>query len=76
MLGQDSLNDLILGQKSKVLAVRDHMLVCDTKVSYDDFSIIANSSNDFRLKIQESLLIKRHNPHLNKATESLPLILF
>ena len=75
-MGVSPLTGKVLKSNNSSTAVRDHMLVCDTKVSYDDFSIIANSSNDFRLKIQESLLIKRDNPHLNKATESLPLILF
>ena len=75
-MGVSPLTGKVLKSNNTSTAVRDHMLVCDTKVSYDDFSIIANSSNDFRLKIQESLLIKRDNPHLNKATESLPLILF
>ena len=75
-MGVSPLTGKVLKANSNSTAVRDHMLFCNTKVTFDNFSIIAKSSSDFRLKIQESLLIKRDNPVLNKATESLPLLLF
>ena len=75
-MGVSHLTGKVLKANANSTAVRDHMLICNTKVTYDNFSIIAKSTNDFRLKIQESLLIKRDNPSLNKATESLPLFLF
>ena len=61
---------------TKNSAVRDHILVCDNIVSFEDFSILAHGTNDFRIKLQESLLIHRDGPQLNKTSESTPLVLF
>ena len=47
---------------TKSSAVRDHMLVCNNIVSFEDFSVLANGTNDFRIKLQESLLIHRDGP--------------
>ena len=52
------------------------MLVCNNIVSFEDFSVLANGTNDFRIKLQESLLIHRDGPQLNKTSESAPLMLF
>ena len=57
-------------------AVFDHMLVCNSIVSFKEFSVLANGTNDFRIKLQESLLIHRDRPQLNKTSESGPLMLF
>ena len=38
--------------------------------------ILTRESNDFKLKIMESLLIARDKPILNKVDSSLPLELF
>ena len=38
--------------------------------------ILIRESNDFKLKIMESLLIARDKPILNKVDSSLPLQLF
>ena len=43
----------------KNYAVRDHMVVCNNIVYFEDFSVLANGTNDFRIKLQESLLIHR-----------------
>ena len=42
--------------KSTVL---DQMLWCDNIVSLDKFSVLANETNDFSIKMQESTLINR-----------------
>ena len=42
--------------------VHDHMLVCDNIVSFEDFSILTNCSNDFKINLQESLLIHCDGP--------------
>ena len=63
-------------KSTKNSAVRDHMLVCNNIVSIEDFSVLANGANDFRIKLQESLLIHRDGSQLNKISESAPLILF
>ena len=55
---------------------RRDMLVCNNIVSFEDFSVFANETNDFRIKLQESLLIHRDGPQLNKTSESAPLMLF
>ena len=63
-------------KSTKNSAVRDHMLVSNSIVSFEDFSVLANGTNDFRIKLQESLLIQRHGPQLNKTSKSAPLMLF
>ena len=42
--------------------MRDHMLFCKTVVYPDDFSVLAKSSCNFKLEIQESILIKLLKP--------------
>ena len=39
---------------TKNSAVLDHMLVCNNIMPFEDFSILANGSNDFRIKLQRS----------------------
>ena len=46
------------------------------KLNDEDFSGLADRTNDFRIKLQESLLIYRDGPQLNKTFESAPLMLF
>ena len=60
----------------KSLAVKDHMLICDQPVSFDNFKVLAFSKSEFHLKIKESLLILRDQPVLNKNEASLSLHLF
>ena len=57
-------------------SVFEHLLCCNYSPSFEDFSILTRESNDFKLKIMESLLIARDKPILNKADSSLPLELF
>ena len=63
-------------KSTKISAVRHHMLVCNSIVSLKDFSALANGTNDFRIKFQESLLIHRDGLQLKKTPESAPLTLF
>ena len=63
-------------KSTKYSAVRDHIVICNNIVSFEDFFILANGTNDFRIKLQESLLIHRDGPQLNKTSESAPLMLF
>ena len=39
-------------------AVSDHRLQCDCVISFDDFDVLASDTNNFRLLIKESVLIK------------------
>ena len=63
-------------KSKKSTAVKDHMLICDQPISFDDFKVLASSNSEFHLKIKESLLISRDQPVLNKNEASLPLHLF
>ena len=57
-------------------SVRDHMLTCDHRVVWEDFSVLGNESNNFLLELKESLFIKRDKPQLNKNIASRELFLF
>ena len=61
---------------NKLTVIQEHLLCCNYCPSFEDFSILTRESNDFKLKIMESLLIARDKPILNKADSSLPLELF
>ena len=61
---------------NKLMATQEHLLCCNYSPSFEDFSILTRESNDFKLKIMESLLIARDKSILNKADSSLPLELF
>ena len=52
------------------------MLICNNTVSFEDFSVLANGTNDFRIKSEKRLLMHRDGPQLNKTSESAPLMLF
>ena len=60
----------------KESAVSDHRLQCDCAIRFDDFDVLASDTNNFRLLIKESLLIKRDKPILNRTIKSFPLKLF
>ena len=63
-------------KSTKNSAVCDHMVVCNNIVSFEHFFLLANGTNDFRIKLQESLLIQPDGPQLNQTSESAPLMLF
>ena len=52
------------------------MLVCNNIMPFEDFSVLANGTNDFRIKLQESLFIHHDGPQLNKTSESASLMSF
>ena len=61
---------------SQTSAIHDHMFFCIAAVCQEDFSILAKSSHNFKLEIQESILIKLVKPTLNKNISSVPLYMF
>ena len=63
-------------KSKKSIAVKDHMLMCNQPVFFDDFKVLTSSNSEFHLKIKESLLISRDQPILNKNEASLALYLF
>ena len=60
----------------KKSAIGEHILMTGHQSSYDNFSIIAFDNNSFKLRLKESLLIKKDNPELNRNIYSHPLELF
>ena len=75
-IGFSPLTGKCAKNNSQTSVVHDHMLFCKTVVCPEDFSILANSSCNFKLEIQESILIKLLKPTLNKNISSVPLHLF
>ena len=63
-------------KSKKSTAVKNHMLMYNQPVLFDDFKVRASSNSKFHLKIKESLLISHDQPILNKNEASLSLCLF
>ena len=57
-------------------AIEEHPLFCNHTPDFEDFSILATNSNEFKVTLMDSLLINRDHPPLNKNKQSLPLELF
>ena len=79
--GTKTLGVYLTGKKvktdnNKLTAIQEYLLCCNYFPSFEDFSILTRESNDFKLKIMDSLQIARDKPILNKADFSLPLELF
>ena len=62
--------------KPKSRSVADHLLLCNHSVSYDDFNILTRENKMVLLELNESLLIMRDKPSLNRNITSAPLQLF
>ena len=63
-------------KNAKESTISEHLLQCDSPITFDDFDILVSDSNKFKLIIKENLLIKRDKPVLNRTTKSFPLDLF
>ena len=61
---------------NKPPAIQKYLLCCNYSPFFKGFSILTKESNDFKLKIIESVLGTRDKPALNKTNFSLPLELF
>ena len=57
-------------------AVSDHLQQCNCTIDFDHFDILATEVSKFNLLVNESLLIKRDNPVLNRTTKLFLLKLF
>ena len=75
-IGVSPLTGKCVKNNSQTSAAHDHILFCKTVVCPEDFLILAKSSCNFKLEIQESILIKLLRPTLNKNISSVPLYLF
>ena len=56
----------------KESAVSEHHLQCDWIISFDDFYVLASDTNNYKLLITESLLIKQDILILNRTIKSFP----
>ena len=54
----------------------DHLLHYNILPSFDNFSVLAHGNKNCLLEIEESLLIMRDKPSLNRKIHSAPLYLF
>ena len=54
--------------------IRKHCHQSEHYCTVDNFKIVGNATNDFYLKLKESLLILKMKPSLNIAQESIPLL--
>ena len=75
-IGVSPLTEKCVKNNSQTSAVHDRMLFCKTVVCPEDFSILANSSCNFKLEIQESILIKLLKPSFNKKSPQYHYICF
>ena len=57
----------------KQSAVSAHLLECNCSIDLDHFDILASDANRFRLLVKKNLLIKHHQPQLNKTIKSFLL---
>ena len=57
-------------------SVRDHMLDCEHRPAWEDFSIFDRESNNYLLETKENVFIKRDNPSLSRNKYSQELFLF
>ena len=77
-LGVSPLTEKRVKTGYQTTAIFDHIFNSSTcsPAEYNDFSILARESNDFKLTLMESLLIERDRPDLNRSIKSMPLELF
>ena len=75
-IGVSPLTGKSVKNNSQTSAEHDHMLFYKTVVGAEDFPILAKISCNFKLEIQEKILIKLLKPTLNKNIASVPLYLF
>ena len=70
----------LIGKKVKerkkehnVPVIQKHNIFCNHSSGFDNFSILASNSNDFRVILRQSLLINRDHTPLNKNRHLLTL---
>ena len=62
--------------KNKLTAIQEEVLFCGYSPCFEDFFILKTDSDDFKLKIMESLLIEQDKPLLSNGDTSILLKLF
>ena len=56
--------------------IKEHVKIRNCEISADNFRVLAQDNDSMRLRIKESLFIKKDRPNLNKMVYSTPLYLF
>ena len=56
--------------------IKEQRLFCNHSCSFDNFTILVSSKNDFKVTLMENLLINRDHPPVNKNSHSLPFEVF
>ena len=74
-MGRSALTGKSLGKPPQT-AISDHARTCGTHPDEDDFVIIGRETSELKLRIKESLFIRRDKPGLNLQGTSVPLQLF
>ena len=62
--------------KPKGSAVSNHSLLCNHTPFFENFNVLTKENKKFLLELNESVLIMRDKPSLNKNIRSAPLYLF
>ena len=60
-------------KEHNVPVIQKHNIFCNHSSGFDNFSILASNSNDFRVILRQSLLINRDHTPLNKNRHLLTL---
>ena len=66
---------MVMIENNKPTAIQGHLLCCNYFPSLEDFSILTRESNDFKLKIMESVLIARDQSVFNNADSCLSVVI-
>ena len=61
--------------KKEFSNIREHANKCKTRITYDQFEIIGQATNETSLRLLESILIKQLVPPLNSQSSSAPLFI-
>ena len=67
---------MILSTGNSVILLTDHILLKGHEASFDDFTILSKENNKFKIHLEESLLVKRDKPKLNRNIYSYTFELF
>ena len=57
-------------------AIGDHLLLCNHSSFFENFSVLTKENKKIQLEMNESLLIMRDKPSLNRNIRSASLYLF
>ena len=57
-------------------SIAEHEETTGHHMDWRNFRIVWRDNNVYRLLIKESLIIKAHEPRLNRTTHSVPLLVF